>query len=643
MTRRILSLRFPWLAVERFVAAISAHQLANPVPWWDEQRARLTEIENTPGENDPDAPLVLVSHGAKGTRISAVSPQASDAGLWVEQRLGDARAMLPQLRAEPHDMAADHALMQRFAHWAMQWSPQVAFNMPPRNSGAALAGLVIDITGCDHLFGGEKGLCADIQTRFGAIGYSVRIGLAHTPGAAIALSDYAATAITILPPEGNDAEEACAPLRGFPVEALRLDDETIVLLKRLGLKTIGDAMDVPRLALDRRFRQSRSELQTKSQAKKSGGKNGTLSPMTLTAASAKAVRWRLDQLLGEAREPLNWVGEIKSFNARFNCPEMAHDHEAAGVALAAMAPALCKDLQQAGMGARHFRLTGYRADGGTSSADIYLSMAGRDAAIICRLFKDRLERIDCGFGIDLFTLTAMRTRRVVPGQAAMNALHNHAEYGSHDSTHLAAFADTLANRIERAAIYRLAPRASHVPERGQRRVAAGVDMAKVAKSDLASVTTLPVSRAPRPYRLFEMPEVAQVTAPLPDGPPAQFVWRKRLHRIVRSRGPERILPEWWADKLKSKPSALVRDYYDVEDADGQRYWIFRAGYAAPPALETPDDEQTLPDQEATDLSSQQTAIVPAPFAGEMLLPPPSTDELGEDEPDEWRWFVHGIF
>ncbi|MEN0088513.1 MAG: hypothetical protein AAF737_08780, partial [Pseudomonadota bacterium] len=213
MTRRILSLRFPWLAVERFIAAHHAHRRANPIPWWDEQRAAHTEPPETQAvdAHDPEAPLVLVSHGAKGTRISALSPAAAQAGLWVDQRLGDARAMLPRLKAEPHDTSADRALLQSFAHWAMRWSPQIAFNIAPADKSAGLSGLLIDITGCAHLLGGEDGLCRDIETRFGAIGYSVRIGLAHTAGAAIALSDYAAADTTILPPVDSDTEAACAP------------------------------------------------------------------------------------------------------------------------------------------------------------------------------------------------------------------------------------------------------------------------------------------------------------------------------------------------------------------------------------------------------------------------------------------------
>ena len=62
---------------------------------------------------------------------------------------------------------------------------------------------------------------------------------------------------------------------------------------------------------------------------------------------------------------------------------------------------------------------------------------------------------------------------------------------------------------------------------------------------------------------------------IPDGPPARFIWRRQTHRVVRSGGPERIAPEWW----REKSIVRLRDYYNVEDSDGRRYWIYREGVA----------------------------------------------------------------
>ena len=64
----------------------------------------------------------------------------------------------------------------------------------------------------------------------------------------------------------------------------------------------------------------------------------------------------------------------------------------------------------------------------------------------------------------------------------------------------------------------------------------------------------------------------EALAEVPDGPPLRFRWQGVLHTIVHAEGPERIAPEWWRD-----PAAPTRDYYRVEDAQGGRFWLFRAG------------------------------------------------------------------
>jgi protein ImuB len=63
-------------------------------------------------------------------------------------------------------------------------------------------------------------------------------------------------------------------------------------------------------------------------------------------------------------------------------------------------------------------------------------------------------------------------------------------------------------------------------------------------------------------------------AALPDQPPVAFTWRRRRHRIRRADGPERIYGEWWRHDEESQS---VRDYFQVEDESGQRFWLFRCG------------------------------------------------------------------
>ena len=565
----------------------------NQKPWWDEIH-REANSQPVISEETHEAPLILISQEAQGTRISALSEEARSLGLWLGQKLGDARAMMPNLRSEHHDQKSDSLLLQQFGQWKMRYTPSVALN---KGHAYGENGLLLDIAGCDHLFGGEHAMCHEIIERFQAMGFSCRIGVADTPSAAMALSDFGSQDISILP-----VDDRPMALFDFPVDALRLDTDTIVLLKRLGLKTIGSVLGIPRAALERRFRERSNAT----------GKSAFLKRQTAPSATAKAVQLRLDQLTGHVREPLNYLVESKGFIVRQNCPEMAQDYEAVETILKYLLPELCHELEKAGRGALTFVLTGFRADGGTSSVHVALSVPSHDFDSVARLFKDKFDRIDCGFGLDLLTLTALQTQTCVQGQ---NALLDDFESGE-QSQSIAYFADTLRNRIEGVSVYGLTPKQSHVPERAQTRTNPSLSSTS-HKKQKHPIFPRP-QQAPRPARLFERPEPAHVVAPLPDGPPAQFVWRRLQRRVVRARGPERILPEWWSDTLRSPKGASIRDYYDVEDASGQRYWIYRAAYS--------------PNLECATQTTDYVKAEPTPFAIEDM-----------PETQDWRWFVHGLY
>jgi protein ImuB len=120
-------------------------------------------------------------------------------------------------------------------------------------------------------------------------------------------------------------------------------------------------------------------------------------------------------------------------------------------------------------------------------------------------------------------------------------------------------------------VSQLAPQASHIPERAQRRVPA-----------LSPGTAVPFPQrglhgeAPaRPLRLLARPEPIEAVAPVPDEPPVLFRWRRALHKVVKVRGPERLAPEWWRTDVD--PDAATRDYFAVEDTEGGRFWLFREG------------------------------------------------------------------
>lgn len=580
MNRRFLSVRLPFFPVERFLSGQSRNQ--HPFAPWEDERS------HKPQDAPRSGSLVLVRHGAKGTRITAVSREALSDGLWVGMKLNDARAMMPDLRAEHHDIEADRHARGVLGRRLMRYSPAVALYGPD--------GFLLDTAGCDHLFGGEQAMAEDMAMRLGTAEFYARLAFADTVGAALALTSHGADRVHILPE--SHASRYPSMLDSLPVEALRLDEDSVVLLRRLGLKRIGDVRSIPRTALERRFRE-------RDPARRKKGAN--------PAAVSQSVQWRLDQLNGIVGEPLDPICEPHLFRVARRCPDLAIDPAAVGVAMQGLLPDLCQMLARQGVGARHFHLTGYRADGGSSAVDVHLSQPARDAVTTGRLFRDKLDHIDCGYGIDLFVLSASGIAPVADDQRDMMG----ASAPSHVSASLGAFADVVNNRVGAPAVSKLAPLASHVPERAQISVPVGQ---RVQWREWE--TTQPVW-SPRPLRLFTRPEPCKVTAGMPDSPPAQFVWRRVLRRVIRARGPERILPEWWHDDLKARRSALFRDYYDVEDSEGLRYWIFRSIRQEPVVAERSAAIMAIADQDGVEA--------------------PPQPELMPEFVIVTRWFVHGLF
>jgi len=490
-------------------------------------------MNTDPKEKSVDQlPMVLVESGIKGTRITATNKIAEDAGAAIGQMLNDARAACPNIHVEQGEPDIDQAWLERLGHWAMRYSPVVALD------GAD--GLLIDIAGCDHLFGGEEALLHDLSSRLARIGLTAQAGLADTPGAAWALARFGmgktAAPSAIAPP--GAVLEATAHL---PVEALRLDDRMLLLLRRLGLKQIATLRSIPRAALERRFH---------------------------SREAAFSVRLRLDQIAGDIREPLVPLKETPPYRETFACAEPAIDIVAIAMALDHLLMRMESRLQREGRGARALTLTACHSDGGYDALNVLLGRATRNPAHIARLFQDRLEQIDPGFGIDLFILSVDRVEVMTETQQSMMSTDGTLQKD------IIPLIDRLINRLGAEHITRLYPLESHMPERAQKIIPAGMAEAAVAW-DMAIATA-------RPFRLFEHPEPIDAIAEVPDGPPLRFTWRRLTRKVIRTRGPERIAPEWWRQMSGAQGQSLLiranaRDYFEVEDEEGTRYWLFRAG------------------------------------------------------------------
>ena len=512
------------------------------LPAWPIARLKRAFSKAVPA----DKPFALVTSGAHGLLISAVNSCAADAGVAVGARLTDARAALPSLICRAAEPREDEIALLRLARWAGRYGPN-------RNVEGS-DGLWIDITGVAHLYGGEENLLDDLVQRLASFGVPSHAGLADTFGGAYALARFG------IPGAGTWVLAAAgtgrAVLASFPVESLRIDAKSVLLLKRLGLRCIGQLYDLPRESLARRFR---------------------------SRDVAGEVLTRLDQMLGLSQEPRVPLAEppVLSVRRAFAEPLLS------GQAIETIAAELCEELsahlKEKGRGARSVRLSLYRADGTVAEVAISLRKPSRDGAHLMLLLKEKFDSIDAGFGIDLMVLDVLRARRVTDTQDGFS--EGDAAGAGYDPGPLI---DRLSNRLSAGAVTILRSRASHIPERSEVRVAALVSpplpvSAFNGEREMTYVPPWPYGpygKGPRrPPFVFARPEPISVVAEVPDGPPARFIWRRVERRVQRAEGPERIAPEWWRaigvaqDQKRPRP----RDYYDIEDETGARYWVFRHG------------------------------------------------------------------
>ncbi|HYI41033.1 MAG TPA: DUF6504 family protein [Allosphingosinicella sp.] len=383
----------------------------------------------------------------------------------------------------------------------------------PRAAVSLPDGLFLDLSGTAHLFGGEDRMCRRILAFCARAGFAARIAVAGTPGAAHALARFGPGMLCPV----NGEPEALAPL---PLAALRVEAPVLAAARRLGLETVGDLLPLPRGPLQRRF--------------------------------GKTLLARLDQALGRSGEPIEPVVPEEAPSTLLRFAEPIATAEAIAEALRLLMASLVETLRKAGLAARTLALLCDRVDGRVERIAIGTARATRDGAHLLRLLGMKIETIEPGFGLDQMRLVAGRVEPLAPEQLS----------GDRPEADLAMLVDRLAGRLGPRRLYRATAVESDVPERS---------VARTGPLDVA----LPWPKWPRPVRLLSPPErVENVVALLPDLPPRRFTWRGRAYRVARADGPERIHGEWWKRTAEAEG---VRDYFQVEDEEGARFWLYRRG------------------------------------------------------------------
>ena len=462
-----------------------------------------------------EPPMVVTERVGQRVVLAHVCSIAEALGLCAGMPLTQARALVPNLVIRPADPEGVAADLNRLARHA-------ARHWTPQVSIVPGEGLLLDISASAHLFDGEERLARRIVELCRRLGLVAHVAVADTAAAAQALAQFSSLPVTISP-----AGQALHAIEALPVSGLRLGDDAKDTARRLGLDTIGRLAAIPRAAFVRRF--------------------------------GREVSARLDEALGTRAQPIDQLVPVELPTTHRCFAEPLLTAEPIARALDDLTVELCGLLAARHQGARRVSLTLTRIDAVDQNISIGLARPSRDADHIMRLTATRLDQIEPGFGIEAMRLVAERVDPLTPQPVPSNLL------AEEQSADLACLIDRLAVRLGWRRLFRFAAAESDVPERSVRRI------------DPTAIDSSGWSRWPRPSRMLDPPEpVEGVLALLPDGVPRRFVWRGRAYQIVRGDGPERIHGEWWRSPAERD---AVRDYFQVEDVSGGRFWLFRRGDA----------------------------------------------------------------
>lgn len=481
---------------KRFVAIWFRHLKTD---WMIRQQPELKSI-----------PFVLAFPDHGRLKITEVSAVAKTKRLYAGMIVADARIVLPDVHVFDDTLNLEEKLLTKLCLWCVRYTPVTAVDMPN--------GLILDVSGCTHLWNNEENYLKDIINKLKSIGYHIRAAMADTIGAAWAVSRYGKIKAIIEPNEQAEALLTLSPA------ALRLDTDILERLQKLGLYTINSFIDMQRSALRRRFGQQ--------------------------------LLLRLDQALGYEEEFIQPLQPISPYTERLPCLEPIQTAAGIEIALQKLLEALCKRLQKEGKGIRIASFKCLRIDDKIEQITINVNHASNNPTHLFKLFQLKIETIEPALGIELFIIEASKVEDSNTIQQTFWTSNS-----SLESQEIAQLLNNLENKFGNNIIHRYLPDEHHLPERSFK-----------TTSSLKDKPATTWCEKPRPIQLLNEPQSIEVTAPIPDYPPMNFRYKNKLHKVVKADACERIESEWWLN------AGLHRDYYIVEDEEGKRYWLFRLGH-----------------------------------------------------------------
>jgi protein ImuB len=449
-----------------------------------------------------------------------VSPE-TPAGIYPGMALAEARSRHAELLDLPATPDADSRFLEALGYWLTRFSPNVCV-CPPSS-------LFLDATGLERLYGGLGKFRQRVADALASLRINATVTIAPTSGAAWALAAFGNGGPEIV---SNDRlPDAMSPL---PPEALRLDVATTQLLSSLGVRTIRALLQLPRNDLAVRF--------------------------------GSDVLRRIDQAMGAIPEPLVFLTHRSPLRAMLEFEGAIESFEAIRMAVQNLTADVAKQLAQRGLGARELRLTFRQPYSPPVEKVVRLMRRSCNESALFKLIGCAIENLEAREGFVAATLTATSTERLGDEQAALIGGNEERE---------AAEVDHLVERL-RARLDRDPQRCAGQAVEWGELVESNLPELACRMRDSAIKSDAPSGRRPvdllRPLRLLRQPRSIKVIvrpSESRDGQPVSFTDSGDVHRLDHIRGPERITGQWWNGRWKT------RDYFDVLDTAGNRYWIFR--------------------------------------------------------------------
>jgi protein ImuB len=219
---------------------------------------------------------------------------------------------------------------------------------------------------------------------------------------------------------------------------------------------------------------------------------------------------------------------------------------------------IAAELTSRGQGARELRLTFRQPYASPVEKVIRLVRPCRNESALVKLICCAIENLEASEGFVAATLAVVAAERLGDEQAAL--IGGEEERDAAELDHLV---ERLRARLDRGVEWGELLE-SNLPENASRcRDTVAKPDAPSARGAVDLLRPLRLLRQPRSIKVIVRPSESR------DGEPVSFTDCGEVHRLDHIRGPERITGQWWNGRWKT------RDYFDVLDAAGDRYWIFR--------------------------------------------------------------------